>query len=599
MPIHPDWQPLYQSFMDQYCDGSTDETSPEGGSCPKAEQVFYAYCAEHDIDYTEPRPKGAEAFQWVGDIAPEEREGRYFVRGRAIHPCKTYHPQQWPEVRVYLEEELEASAESLSGKPLLLDHCMELDPPNRVLKAHWEDGAVEYVAEVSQQFYDLVKAGEIKHVSIEYDWRVLEKLDGVAPRGLELTGLSLLRRLKPGDPEASVEVWEGIVSKLMEMREVSEEGTALELTLQERADRRRRLMEQAEELPVEDRLKYLEDDVGYIYDRLWGLEQLIEQRYEALNQKIDTVIQLVGREASDEGDGGDADGDDGETERERLHREQQERAEKYGIEPKPSGNLTKPQEYEDIPEDQFADPVNWKYPVDAEHVQGALNYFNQPDNREEYSHDEQVKIMEKIVKAALANDKEVSWQPEDPVYRDLPEDLKKRLTGYQAEGGEAADSGLGQDGEPRRGEPKTDEERLVSHYGEEKARQLIDLVGEDAYKLLPERGSGLEDDDTEVEAAEGDGEGAESSDADALQAQLMEAQNRVKVLEDENADLKAKLSLGEAVVEPGALDLQVPPGYVNADRVMAIIPRKVPMQWGGAIGVFRKLRELCRESQSK
>jgi len=148
--------------MQQYCNGSTLETTPRDGVCQKGEQVFYAYCAKHNIDHTQPRPKTTEAFQWIGDMIPEEREGRYFIRGRAIHPCKTYHPQEWPEVRVYLEEELAKSAPTLSGKSLLLDHAIILDPPNRVLKATWEDGVVEYVAEVDDEIYEGVKSGAIK-----------------------------------------------------------------------------------------------------------------------------------------------------------------------------------------------------------------------------------------------------------------------------------------------------------------------------------------------------------------------------------------------------------------------------------------------------
>lgn len=432
MPIHADWQPLWDSLMQSYCDVTVGtDTSPKGGPCGKGEQVFYAYCTENNIDYTQPRPKEMEAFQWVGSLTPEEREGRYFVRGQAIHPCKTYHPQEWPEVRVYLEEELKASAPTLTGKPLILDHCMELEAPNIVVKSAWEDGAVEYVAEVSKPIYDSVKAGEISHVSVEYDWRVLEKLDGIAPRGLQLTGLSLLKRLTPGDPAASVEVWEGIVNKLKEMKRMSEQ-----------------------------------------------------------------------------------------TEQERLHQEQKARAGKYGIQPKQGGSLTKPGEYEKIPEDQFADPVNWRYPVDAEHVKGALTYFNQPDNRRDYDHGEQVKVMAKIITAALANNIEVSYQAEDPVYRDLPEELKSRMTGYK------------------------------------KAE----------------------------------------SEAEACKRVLGEAQKTIRDLTEERDALRAKLSLGEGVVEPGS-GLRIPVGYVKADEVLAILPKSVPWEWGwGPHEVVRRIRAKCSQS---
>lgn len=42
---------------------------------------------------------------------------------------------------------------------------------------------------------------------------------------------------------------------------------------------------------------------------------------------------------------------------------------------------------------------------------------------------------------------------------------------------------------PKAGQPKTDRERLIAHYGEDVALKLLDLIGDDAYKLLPERGT--------------------------------------------------------------------------------------------------------------
>lgn len=42
---------------------------------------------------------------------------------------------------------------------------------------------------------------------------------------------------------------------------------------------------------------------------------------------------------------------------------------------------------------------------------------------------------------------------------------------------------------PKKGEPKTDRERLIAHFGEETALKLLELIGEEAYKLLPKRGS--------------------------------------------------------------------------------------------------------------
>jgi len=204
-------------------------------------------------------------------------------------------------------------------------------------------------------------------------------------------------------------------------------------------------------------------------------------------------------------------------EKERLHREQQQRAEKHSIKPKQGGNLTKPKEYENIPEDQFADPVNYRYPVDAEHVRGALTYFNQPDNRADYSHEEQVKIMTKILQAALANNLEVSYQPEDPVYRDLPEDLKAKLKGYE--------------------KPKTEAEKA-----------------------------------------------------------LEETKATITNLTKERDELKARLNMGEGVLQPGVKPL-LAPGYVKAEEILAFLPKKVPYEWGaGPNELVRRLRSKCSQS---
>ncbi|MFQ6080758.1 MAG: hypothetical protein ACE5OW_03705, partial [Candidatus Bathyarchaeia archaeon] len=52
----------------------------------------------------------------------------------------------------------------------------------------------------------------------------------------------------------------------------------------------------------------------------------------------------------------------------------------------------------------------------------------------------------------------------------------------------------GQQGEkPEAGEPKRDKERLAAHFGQEVAMKLLDLIGEEAYRLLPERGTKVEE----------------------------------------------------------------------------------------------------------
>ena len=186
MPIHPDWQELYRSFVEQY-------------GKEKGEEAFYAYCKKHGIDYTKPRPK-REGFSWVGDLKPEGN----LIRGKALHPIKTIHPEEWPSVRVYLEEELSKSAQTLAGKPLLLDHGRYIN--GEILSAAYEDGAIEYLARVDDpQVLDAIRRGEIKHCSVEYGWHSLDRVDGVAPRDISFVGLSLLSPgVEPGDPLLSL-----------------------------------------------------------------------------------------------------------------------------------------------------------------------------------------------------------------------------------------------------------------------------------------------------------------------------------------------------------------------------------------------------------
>ncbi len=55
---------------------------------------------------------------------------------------------------------------------------------------------------------------------------------------------------------------------------------------------------------------------------------------------------------------------------------QERRSTKYGIEIKEGGNVTKPAKYKSVTTANFADPVNFKWPVDKAHISAAVSYFN-------------------------------------------------------------------------------------------------------------------------------------------------------------------------------------------------------------------------------
>lgn len=142
-----------------------------------------------------------EAFRWTSNL----KISGFNVSGRAIHPGRTYHPD-YPSVREYLESQLKRAAKTLSGKPLLLDHKQRV--PGVVTASDWEEGWVEFVAEVRDPVVlDKIKRGVIKNCSIECSFKRLEKVNGMAPFGIEFTALSFLESLTPGDYLSKVEIW--------------------------------------------------------------------------------------------------------------------------------------------------------------------------------------------------------------------------------------------------------------------------------------------------------------------------------------------------------------------------------------------------------
>ncbi len=65
---------------------------------------------------------------------------------------------------------------------------------------------------------------------------------------------------------------------------------------------------------------------------------------------------------------------------------QKARAKKYGIAVKEKGHVTKPGEWDDVPDDQFLDPVNYRYPCpDADQTRAAAGYWGREKNQAQYN----------------------------------------------------------------------------------------------------------------------------------------------------------------------------------------------------------------------
>lgn len=61
------------------------------------------------------------------------------------------------------------------------------------------------------------------------------------------------------------------------------------------------------------------------------------------------------------------------------------RAAKYGIQIRPEKNVTKPKQYLHLSDSQFADPVNYAYPIDEENIRSTLRYWGKPENKAKYN----------------------------------------------------------------------------------------------------------------------------------------------------------------------------------------------------------------------
>lgn len=123
-----------------------------------------------------------------------------------------------------------------------------------------------------------------------------------------------------------------------------------------------------------------------------------------------------------------------------------ERASKYGIEAREDAALSYPSG-DPTTETLYADPVNLKYPLgkddnerDAGRIRNALARFSQ--FAEEYKEkSSKVKILERIVEAALAEDIGVTYQEDDEIYEALPSSLRERIEEAKSEGGDHGDGG--------------------------------------------------------------------------------------------------------------------------------------------------------------
>jgi hypothetical protein len=351
---------------------------------------------------------------------------------------------------IYTPEELQAFASKLVNSPVYIEHVSVDNAIGKVTKTDWDGHALWYEAEIyDDQTAEKIRKGLIQHVSVGADYEAIDVVNGKVPHGLHNAELSLVA--VPGIPETNVQILEKLAKEHVDQLVAGEyflgfyqdpalflpehfrtvwldqANGILAVTAKSKADPAREFCQSILFLKSKWQLNTISDWLTIHPDyvlpastsvspgALSGVESLKEEELKEL-VKAGVGEALKVREQED-----------------KDRQAQIERSQKYGIGIKQGGNVTKPSEFAEIPENQFADPVNFRYPVDAKHCKAALGYFNQPDNRSQYSQEEQAKILQRIVASCVANGVEVSWQPNDAAYKALPEELKTKLSGYTKE----------------------------------------------------------------------------------------------------------------------------------------------------------------------
>lgn len=200
---------IYCKYGDQWAISSYLFAKDKGWTMDKAKQWFEQH--RESIQVLKPLTFEGKLLE-----ATQLPNGKYKIRGVAIHPLTTYHPMEQFSKRVYYAERLKQAAHTLTGKPISEDHRFPL-PNCFVSLAKWDDGqgGVYFEGEVTAEVAEKLKGGYYNgSVSVSVNpWRRgggLEFVDGVAPYGFEFEELSLLHSLPPGDPQTWVELMEAL-----------------------------------------------------------------------------------------------------------------------------------------------------------------------------------------------------------------------------------------------------------------------------------------------------------------------------------------------------------------------------------------------------
>jgi phage I-like protein len=113
---------------------------------------------------------------------------------------------------------------------------------------------------------------------------------------------------------------------------------------------------------------------------------------------------------------------------------QEARSREFGIGIKAGGHVSKPQEWQGVPDEQWGDPVNYRYPCHTpENARAAWFFWRQPGHQDQYSREERARITARLRELARAQNVVITAAEKEKA--GMWEELKTRM-GLPPEAGE-------------------------------------------------------------------------------------------------------------------------------------------------------------------
>ena len=439
---------------------------------------------------TEKADPDAKIFPWSMPARYYMKPGRMIIYGTALVVGQTRKGD------VYTVEELRRAARSLIGGPIEFgEHSWDVGEPrwlpypdNVILDAEEVNGRLEYIAGISDpKIQELIRNGEITGVSINAICRYVPADNPGLCNGMILNGFCLLPKTAlPASVGTCVKVWNSFRADALRLRSVGkpclpENGVSKSMTEKKKEGK----TAQATQPPITGHGPVagvpepsIEDRVAALEAGLEELKTFVTTEFTAINAKLDTLIKTEPAPSAPAAVTAAK-----KTEQEWTREYINDLPDECFAYIEPGGE--KDEQGKTVPRSLRHLPYkNAQGNIDPEHLRNALARLPQTDLSEEAK----AKAKKKLCGAVREWNEQ---HPDNPIESDVCEVHPEQKTEQQSKKKTEQEPGEGPPEEPpKEGQPKTDRERFMAHYGltEEQMAQVLEWIGEDVYKLLPERG---------------------------------------------------------------------------------------------------------------